>query len=72
MHRQVLTEAIARYGPGAIVLQCGADSLAGDKLGCFNLSSRGAWALTQPNLRGFETLAIIPTLGHSPNLWGFI
>lgn len=29
------------YRPGAIVLQCGADSLAGDRLGCFNLSMRG-------------------------------
>jgi len=29
------------YRPGAVVLQCGADSLAGDKLGCFNLSMRG-------------------------------
>ncbi|KAJ1672890.1 histone deacetylase, partial [Spiromyces aspiralis] len=29
------------YQPNAIVLQCGADSLAGDKLGCFNLSMKG-------------------------------
>ena len=29
------------YQPGAIVLQCGADSLAGDRLGCFNLSIDG-------------------------------
>ncbi|OZJ04869.1 hypothetical protein BZG36_02601 [Bifiguratus adelaidae] len=29
------------YRPGAVVLQCGGDSLAGDKLGCFNLSMRG-------------------------------
>lgn len=29
------------YRPGAVVLQCGADSLAGDRLGCFNLSMRG-------------------------------
>jgi histone deacetylase 1/2 len=29
------------YRPGAIVLQCGADSLAEDKLGVFNLSMRG-------------------------------
>lgn len=29
------------YRPGAVVLQCGADSLAGDKLGCFNLSMQG-------------------------------
>lgn len=30
-----------RYRPGAVVLQCGADSLAGDRLGCFNLSMKG-------------------------------
>jgi hypothetical protein len=30
------------YRPGAVVLQCGADSLASDKLGSFNLSMRGA------------------------------
>lgn len=29
------------YQPGAVVLQCGADSLAGDKLGCFNLTMNG-------------------------------
>lgn len=29
------------YQPGAIVLQCGADSLARDRLGCFNLSIDG-------------------------------
>ncbi|KAJ2613265.1 histone deacetylase [Coemansia sp. RSA 1365] len=29
------------YQPNAIVLQCGTDSLAGDKLGCFNLSMDG-------------------------------
>lgn len=29
------------YKPGAVVLQCGADSLAEDKLGCFNLSMKG-------------------------------
>ena len=29
------------YRPGAVVLQSGADSLSGDKLGCFNLSHIG-------------------------------
>jgi hypothetical protein len=29
------------YDPTAIVLQCGADSLSGDRLGCFNLSLEG-------------------------------
>jgi histone deacetylase 1/2 len=29
------------YRPTAVVLQCGGDSLSGDRLGCFNLSMRG-------------------------------
>ncbi|KAF8419890.1 hypothetical protein EV426DRAFT_262923 [Tirmania nivea] len=29
------------YRPDAVVLQCGADSLSGDRLGCFNLSMKG-------------------------------
>ena len=29
------------YDPGAIVLQCGTDSLSGDRLGSLNLSMRG-------------------------------
>ena len=29
------------FQPGAVVLQCGADSLSGDRLGCFNLSIAG-------------------------------
>ena len=30
------------YDPSAIVLQCGADSLTNDRLGCFNLTLKGA------------------------------
>lgn len=29
------------YRPDAVVLQCGADSLTGDRLGCFNLTLKG-------------------------------
>lgn len=29
------------YRPDAVVLQCGGDSLSGDRLGCFNLSMEG-------------------------------
>ena len=29
------------YQPSAVVLQCGADSLTGDRLGCFNLTLKG-------------------------------
>ncbi|KAF9186144.1 histone deacetylase [Haplosporangium sp. Z 767] len=37
----VIQHVVDWYKPGAIVLQCGADSLSGDKLGCFNLSMKG-------------------------------
>lgn len=38
---QVIQHVMETYDPGAIVLQCGTDSLSGDKLGCFNVSMRG-------------------------------
>lgn len=37
----VMTKIMQWYQPGAVVLQCGADSLTGDRLGCFNLSLKG-------------------------------
>ena len=39
--KPVIGRIMERFRPGAIVLQCGADSLSGDRLGCFNLSLRG-------------------------------
>mmetsp|Transcript_2886 Transcript_2886/g.11003 ORF Transcript_2886/g.11003 Transcript_2886/m.11003 type:complete len:323 (-) Transcript_2886:285-1253(-) len=39
--RPVMTKVMQVFNPGAVVLQCGADSLAGDRLGCFNLSIEG-------------------------------
>ncbi|KAI8501428.1 Histone deacetylase 2 [Branchiostoma belcheri] len=37
----VMSKVMEMYQPSAIVLQCGADSLSGDRLGCFNLSLKG-------------------------------
>lgn len=37
----IVSRIIETYRPNAIVLQCGADSISGDKLGCFNLSNAG-------------------------------
>mmetsp|Transcript_30119 Transcript_30119/g.94487 ORF Transcript_30119/g.94487 Transcript_30119/m.94487 type:complete len:431 (-) Transcript_30119:149-1441(-) len=39
--KPVIGQIMQMYQPGAIVLQCGADSLCGDRLGCFNLTIRG-------------------------------
>lgn len=41
LFKPILTNVIQWYRPNAIFLQCGADSLAGDKLGGFNLSIHG-------------------------------
>ena len=38
---KVLSKVMEMYQPNAVVLQCGADSLSGDRLGCFNLSLKG-------------------------------
>ncbi len=38
-----MSKVVEVYRPNAIVLQCGADSLAGDRLGCFNLSLKGTY-----------------------------
>lgn len=37
----VIGAVMEYYKPQAVVLQCGGDSLSGDRLGCFNLSMRG-------------------------------
>jgi len=37
----IISKVIEVYQPNAVVLQCGADSLSGDRLGCFNLSLKG-------------------------------
>jgi len=37
----IIRQVMESYDPSAIVLQCGTDSLSGDKLGCLNLSMRG-------------------------------
>jgi histone deacetylase 1/2 len=46
------------YCPSAVVLQCGADSLAGDKLGCFNITMHGHARCVQ-YLRKYNTPLIL-------------
>mmetsp|Transcript_46150 Transcript_46150/g.147659 ORF Transcript_46150/g.147659 Transcript_46150/m.147659 type:complete len:429 (+) Transcript_46150:39-1325(+) len=41
LFKPIMHKVMEMYKPGAIVLQCGADSLAQDRLGCFNLSAAG-------------------------------
>ncbi|MCL7031205.1 hypothetical protein MKW94_011702 [Papaver nudicaule] len=41
LFRPIIQKVMEVYQPEAVVLQCGADSLSGDRLGCFNLSVKG-------------------------------
>ncbi|KAL6559373.1 Histone deacetylase 6 [Orobanche gracilis] len=41
LFRPIIQKVMEVYQPEAVVLQSGADSLAGDRLGCFNLSVKG-------------------------------
>ncbi|KAH7686196.1 Histone deacetylase family protein [Dioscorea alata] len=41
LFRPIVQKVMEVYQPGAVVLQCGADSLAGDRIGCFNLTLKG-------------------------------
>lgn len=37
----VIEQVMEQFKPTAVVLQCGSDSITGDRLGCFNLTVRG-------------------------------
>ncbi|KAG7381547.1 Histone deacetylase 3 [Phytophthora pseudosyringae] len=39
--KPVIAKVMEAFCPSAVVLQCGADSLTGDRLGCFNVTTRG-------------------------------
>ncbi|VDO72896.1 unnamed protein product [Haemonchus placei] len=39
--RPIISQVVENFAPEAVVLQCGADSLGCDRLGCFNLSFDG-------------------------------
>ncbi|OQR83522.1 histone deacetylase, partial [Thraustotheca clavata] len=39
--REVITKVMEHFAPGAVLMQCGSDSISGDRLGSFNLSVKG-------------------------------
>ena len=47
MFQPTIDAIIDNYKPSAIVCQCGADSISGDRLGCFNLSVKGHGACVE-------------------------
>lgn len=60
---QVITKIMETYQPSAIVLQCGGDSLSGDRLGSFNVSMRGR---LRPGMSRETSLnAAVTSAGHA-------
>jgi histone deacetylase 1/2 len=73
--RPVIAKIMERFQPGAIVLQCGADSLSGDRLGCFKLSIKGhADCVNFVKSYGVPTLVLGGggyTLRNVPRCWTY-
>lgn len=73
--RPVIAKIMEKFQPGAIVLQCGADSLSGDRLGCFNLSLKGHAECVE-FVKSFNVPTLVLggggyTLRNVPRLWAY-
>jgi histone deacetylase 1/2 len=71
----IIGKIMEKFQPGAVVLQCGADSLSGDRLGCFNLSLRGH-ADCVSYVKGFNVPVLVLggggyTLRNVPRCWAY-
>ncbi|KZZ89099.1 Histone deacetylase [Ascosphaera apis ARSEF 7405] len=75
LFKSIIGPCVNTFQPGAIVLQCGADSLGCDRLGCFNLNIRahGACAAYAKSF-GLPTL-VVGGGGYTPpnvsRLWAY-
>lgn len=72
---KVIQAILDRFQPCAIVLQCGSDSLSGDKLGCFNITMHGHASAVQ-FLRRFNIPMILVggggyTVKNASRTWAF-
>lgn len=75
LFRPVIAKIMEKFQPGAIVLQCGADSLSGDRLGCFKLSVQGH-ADCVSYVKSFNVPTLVLggggyTLRNVPRAWTF-
>ena len=71
----IIGKIMDKFQPGAVVLQCGADSLSGDRLGCFNLSIRGHADCVQ-FMRSYDVPLLVLggggyTLRNVPRCWTY-
>jgi histone deacetylase 1/2 len=73
--KPVMGKVMEVFAPGAVVMQCGADSLSGDRLGCFNLSVKGH-AQCVEYMRSFNVPMLVLggggyTLRNVPRCWTY-
>ena len=71
----VIAKIMEKFQPGAVVLQCGADSLSGDRLGCFKLSIKGHAACVN-YVKSFNIPTLVLggggyTLRNVPRCWAY-
>lgn len=66
LFENIVGPCIEHYRPTAIVLQCGADSLGHDRLGCFNLNIRGHGACVTYVKKFNLPLLVVGGGGYTP------
>lgn len=75
LFQDVVGPCVRKYQPTAIVLQCGADSLGGDRLGCFNLDIKAHGACLEYVKTFNLPLLVVGGGGYTPRnvarLWAY-
>jgi len=71
----VVDQVFTAFRPDAVLLQCGADSLSGDRLGCFNISAKGHGKCVE-YIKGKNIPMLVTggggyTLRNVPRLWTY-
>ena len=64
--KPVINAIMENYRPGAVLIQCGADSLAGDRLGSFNLTLNGHGRCVQHVLSFRLPTLVVGGGGYTP------
>ena len=52
--KPIISKIMEIFDPGAVVLQCGADSLTGDRLGTFNVTLKGKYINKKKEGKDFD------------------
>jgi histone deacetylase HOS2 len=75
LFKDIVGPCVRAYNPEAIVIQCGGDSLGGDRLGCFNLNIRAHGACVAFAKTFQRPLLVLGGGGYTPRnvarLWAY-